>query len=55
MFSQEELNYLLSAVQLMSITSTQEGRNKAAMTTKLCNLLDDAAAPKEEKGKPKGK
>lgn len=54
MFDLQELNYILAAIQTMPINSTNDGRNKAAMTSKVCDLMDELAAPpKEPAGKPK--
>ena len=49
MFTLEELNYILLAIQTMPINSTDEARSKANMTFKVANLMDQVAAPPEKK------
>jgi len=57
MFTVEELGYLLECIQAMPVTSTQQGRNKGAMTVKVCNLIDEVTseAEKAEEVVKKGK
>ena len=52
MFTQEELFYILMAIDAQSTNGNlNQARNKAAMLTKVSNLIEEAARP-EPKSEP---
>ena len=52
MFDQTELMYLLETVENSKVATTSQARNKAIMTMKLCDLIDELAE-EEKKAPPK--
>lgn len=49
MFDQTELMYLLETVENSKVGTTSQARNKAIMTMKLCDLIDEEEAKKIKK------
>ena len=53
MFSKQELNYILIAINSMAVGNTQEARNKAFMMNKVSDLLDQPEPEAEPEAEPK--
>ena len=53
MLDQTELMYLLETVENSKVGTTSQARNKAIMTMKLCDLIDEEEAKKIKKPPPK--
>ena len=48
MFTLDELQLIFQAIDERKPVNTNEARNKAALTLKLCDLLDDTAKTESE-------